>query len=304
MSEQRSPVLLTCGALSVEILPAVGGCLASFRQRRAEGIVDLMRPMSDTKRAQRNAVGASMFPMLPYANRVAGGRFQFQGRSYALASTERGDGDGVHGTAWRSEWDAAAGADHMELTMQSRDLSDPFAYEAVQRFSLEPHALRVELAITNRGRCAMPFGMGLHPWFARAPQTQLRFAAREVWMEDANYLPTERAAIPPEWNFAEGKRLPATWINNCFTGWDGVAEIIDPALDVGLRVRAGERFRYLHVFSDPALDAFCVEPQTHAIGALNRVEDTVDFDGLELLQEGQSMSAAVRFEVFERPGNG
>jgi aldose 1-epimerase len=48
--------------------PAIGGSVAYFRR----GTPDLMRPLSPEAQRQGDVLGAAMFPMVPYANRIAG----------------------------------------------------------------------------------------------------------------------------------------------------------------------------------------------------------------------------------------
>jgi len=87
----NSLVRLSAGELTLELAPAIGGSLVSFRKHCPGGDVDLMRPMSETARHKRDPVGAAMFPMLPYANRIADNRFDFEGRNNGIHA-ERGWG--------------------------------------------------------------------------------------------------------------------------------------------------------------------------------------------------------------------
>ena len=77
-----SLVTLMAGDLVVELAPEIGGSVASFRTCQFGKIVDLMRPMSEKARVNRNPGGAAMFPMVPFANRIAGNRFSFEGHTY------------------------------------------------------------------------------------------------------------------------------------------------------------------------------------------------------------------------------
>ena len=56
--------------LVLDLAPETGGSVASFRRAGPSGLVNLMRPMSEEARVSRNPGGASMFPMVPFANRM------------------------------------------------------------------------------------------------------------------------------------------------------------------------------------------------------------------------------------------
>jgi aldose 1-epimerase len=177
--------------------------------------------------------------------------------------------------------------------------SQAYAYRAVESFELTPRQLEVSLSVTNFGSRRMPFGMGLHPYWTRTPDVTVRFNATHFWLEGPEYLPTDRIRVPPELDFTSARALPATWRNNDYGGWSGLAELEFPQLGWGLRMRADPVFRHLMLYCDPAQPFFCLEPQTHAVGALGRVKENERQDlGLALLEPGESLRASVYLEPY------
>ncbi len=64
--------------------------------------LDMLRPAlapDDT-----DPFATACFPMVPYANRVAGGRFSFEGRAVQLARNWDKDPHPLHGQGWPSAW--------------------------------------------------------------------------------------------------------------------------------------------------------------------------------------------------------
>ena len=113
-------------------------------------------------------------------------------------------------------------------------------------------------------------------------------------------MPTERIATPPELDFSQARPLPLAWRDNCYAGWDGRAEITFPHSGIGLRIEAGSLFQHLMFYCDPAKTFFCVEPQTQATGALNRVAHNDKDDlGVLLLKPGESAEAEVSFILLK-----
>ena len=53
-----------------------------------------------TKMCSRRA----SFPLVPYVNRIRGGRFTFRGREVRLAPNMAGDPSPLHGQGWLSPW--------------------------------------------------------------------------------------------------------------------------------------------------------------------------------------------------------
>jgi aldose 1-epimerase len=263
------------GGLIVELAPELGGSIASFRLHRNGGRVDLLRPLTEAARHACNPEGVAMFPMLPYANRIANNHFEFNGCSYKVRPNGRGQDLNLHGSGWTSAWTVAKSTMHSaDLRLDHIAADDPFSYSAYQHFELGDHRLEICMGVTHRGAKAMPFGLGWHPWLPRHPDATLRFGATHFWLEGPDHLATDRISIPPELDFSDARPLPTRWRNNCYSGWDGRAEVRFPSLGVGIRFEADPALCHLVLYCDPSQAFFCIEPQTHAIGALNRLDPT------------------------------
>ena len=291
---------LTAGDLVLDLAPEIGGCVASFRMRRPDSTVNLMRSMPEKALADGNAGGASMFPMVPFANRIIGNSFDFEGHTYQLKPNVPGEPFAIHGTGWQSKWTVAAANEALaELRLDHSDSDGPYSYSAFQRFHLHHDRLTVTTGVTNRGNRAMPFGFGQHPGWDRQAGVTLRFRSTHYWLGGSERVATERIATPPELDFSAARHLPAAWRDNCYGGWDGRAEITFPQSGIGLRIEAASLFQHLMLYCDPAKPFFCVEPQTHAAGALNRIVENEESNlGLIVLKPNESAEAEMSFICF------
>jgi aldose 1-epimerase len=300
ISDART-IEIAAGPLSVGLAPEVGGSVAHFRIERDRQSVNLMRPLSTPDRQARNPIGAAMFPMVPFANRIANNEFSFGGRVYRFTANNPPERFHVHGTGWHSEWSVASmSGDRAVLELVRERPDEAYSYRATQTFIVTPTALTVTTTIENRGPVAMPFGFGQHPWFEREADVELRFDARDFWIEGWNHTASERIATPPELAFAEWRRLPRARRNNCYGAWDGRAEIRWLSRKIGLRVDAEPVFRHLMLFSDPLRNDFCLEPQTNVVTAFNLMaENSGDGDlGVIILGPGQSAGGSITFTPF------
>jgi len=296
MAATSEPIALNAGDLSVGLVPEIGGSLAYFRHRG----IDLMRPLSSADLAAKNVLGVAMFPMVPYANRIAGNAFDFGGRTWRFAANNPPESFNVHGTGWHSAWSTEEAPGGVLLTLDHIASAEPYSYRATQLFAIDGAALRVTMTLTNRGPVAMPFGLGLHPWFDRDPDVSLQFRASHFFMEGPENIATERLATPPELDFAAGRPLPDSWRNNDYGGWNGTAEIRYPSRGVGLRMEADPIFGHLMLYADPARPFFCVEPQSNAPCAFNHLGTAKgETMGSFVLQPGETASGAIRFVPFD-----
>lgn len=240
-----------------------------------------------------------MFPMVPYANRIAGNAFAFGGRTWRFEANNPPERFNVHGTGWQSAWQSEAGSSAVLLSLDRLAPDEPYSYRATQHFGLTPSGLEVAMTLTNMGEVAMPFGFGLHPWFDRDADAELRFTARYFFMEGPQGVPSDRLATPPELDFSLSRPLPVTWRNNDYGGWGGMAEIRFPSRRLGLAIKADPVFGHLMLYADPERPFFCLEPQSNAPCAFNRI-GTANGEGMGavILEPGESMRGTIVFSPF------
>lgn len=295
MAATSDALTLTAGKIAVELVPAIGGSIASFR---LDGI-DVMRPLSAADRAAGNVLGVASFPMVPFANRIGNNAFTFEGRTYRFETNNPPEIWHVHGTGWHRAWTVAAAGDRSAtLTLEVVE-PQAFSYRAEQRFVLDEAGLSLSTSVTNIAPQRMPFGFGHHPWFERDDAVTVEFAARTVHMNEPEMMIGERVTLPPELAFEPARPLPAYWRCTDYGGWSGVATVRQPARGVGLTMRGDPAYGHVMFYADPARPVFCVEPQTNASGAFNRPHGFGDpEDGVIVLANGESASAALRFEPF------
>jgi aldose 1-epimerase len=230
------------------------------------------------------------FPMVPYANRIAHGRFNFGARAVHLKRNWAADPHPLHGQGWRSPWQVSAATASSVLLMFEGGADEwPWHYLAEQQLRLSQGALSIRLSIENLAQSPMPVMLGLHPYFCDSDQAQLQASTPRVWLADNASLPIEEVATPLDWSFERARSIAAVPLDHCFTHWNGSAVIRWPDRRVDIQAT---NCRYLHVYAPSGRDFFCVEPLSAAAGALNRhrSETTV-------VQPGARFEIEVRFAI-------
>ncbi|WP_027061976.1 aldose 1-epimerase [Mesorhizobium loti] len=295
MGAISEPVILKAGAFEVGLVPQIGGSVSSLRW----GGVDLMRRLSDENRRAGNVLGVAMFPMTPYANRIAGNVFDFAAKRWGVLPNNPPEKFNVHGSGWQHAWTVTeAGAASATLSLDIAGGDEPYSYRATQTFVVFEEGLSVTMTLINIGPVAMPFGFGLHPWFDRDPDVTLQFCARHFYLEEPDGLSGDSITLPTELDFAGDRPLPGGWRNNDYGGWGGEATIRFPARGAGLRIKADPVFKHLMLYADPTKPYFCVEPQTNASGAFNRGGWDDPQEGVIVLAPGESAAGTVSFMPF------
>jgi aldose 1-epimerase len=248
----------------LSLQPELGGSVLALKY---DG-VDVLRP---SPAAAADPLDTSCFPLVPYANRIADGRFMFEGESYQLPRNAEGQDHPLHGVGWKRSWTVEA-SDAVSATLQHHHRGDenwPWTYTAEQRFSLGDDRFRVTLSVRNLDSRPMPAGLGFHPYFPATTTTRLRFDATRVWLADDAMLPTNRAPANhfADWSLGAAV-VRSSLIDNAYEGWGGTATIVEPAYGLTL---SAEETPFLHVFTPPGRDYFCCEPVTDLPNAINRI---------------------------------
>ena len=288
---------LTDGLAEVVIAPALGAGLVGYEFIRGDRHEPLFRRCRSVATATPFDLACNL--LVPWSNRISGGGFRFRGRFHALEPNLAGEPLPIHGNGFSSEWEVA-GASGLSAAL-TLDSQGPglYKYAAEVRYTLDTGALKVGFKVINRGPFALPFGLGLHPWFPRTQDTTLRARATNLSLEGPFHLPADQVPVSEreDWNFSRARRLPPGWINNEFSGWDGRAEIV--WADRGLRLQVdteGNPNLNAYIVYSPSENAsfFCFEPVTHLIDAHNRPGGPTTH-GLVVLHKGEELAVDCRF---------
>ncbi len=266
---------MRAGALEAALSPEIGGALTGLT---LEG-VDLLRQAPE---GATDPLAMACFPLVPYANRIANGRFTVDDEEYRLPRNFGDHPHSIHGFGWQTNWTAkTTAADHVVMVHDhGGDAGWPWRYRAQQEVRLTPAQLSLSLSLFNASGRPMPAGLGFHPYFAADKETTLHFAAGMVWLSSQDLLPQHEAPadVLGDWSspaMVAGESL----IDNVYGGWAGTA-IVRRGDGIGMRISAVGA-QWLHVYRPPGAAFFCLEPVSHMPDAINR-------GGMTMLDPGET----------------
>ena len=284
-------VTVVAGEAQLVLAPAFGGAVVSWT-RSDEPIFRLPLPnalQADTPR------DLASYPLFPYSNRVANRRFTFAGHTHHLPDLM--NGWAIHGAGWRLPWTAHEADGHVTLTLDypGGELW-PFPFRAEQIFTLEENALTLKCIVTNTHTAPAPLAFGQHPFFPRTPATTLQFTATGLQRNGPDMLPISHTPIPPDRDHATPRPVGPHSIDNCFTGWTGIARITYPDRGFTLDITADPILANLIVYIPDGKDFFAIEPVTNITDGLNHMDGPLP-PGVFIVPPGEQRRGTMQFAV-------
>lgn len=230
--------------------------------------------------------------LLPWPNRIAGGRYRFDGTEQQLPLSEPAKGNASHGLVRWVRWEPA-GQDDSSVTLR-HDLVPqtgyPFELHLEIGYSLDAETgLRVDTEVVNTGRTAAPFGAGFHPYLDLGGHdldtAELLVPAAAVLDTDDHQIPTgSRPVAGTAFDFRTIRPIGAVRLDHGFAELTGTTAVLRTE-QRAVELRWDAAYRYLQVFTPPFLtpgrNAVAIEPMSCPANAFN------SGDGLIRLEPGQ-----------------
>ncbi|MGA9920682.1 MAG: aldose 1-epimerase family protein [Candidatus Dormiibacterota bacterium] len=184
------------------------------------------RPVLDPYPLDAICDGAHGAPLIPWPNRLADGRYRFDGVDYQVALTEPEKQNAIHGfLRWRP-WTLT---DHQlsRVTMGTRLFplqGFPFLLAVEVEYTLSSAGLTVRTTATNLSDRQCPYGAGQHPYLSAGPSLlddcSLELAAdTRITTDQLRQLPvgTEHVQGTP-YDFRTNRSLRDLQVDYAFTG--------------------------------------------------------------------------------------
>jgi aldose 1-epimerase len=223
------------------------------------------RAVLDPYGLEEMCVGAHGAALVPWPNRLGGGRYRFDGEEYQLPLSEPERGNAVHGLLrWRN-WHVL-GEEPSRVVVGTRlhpCAGYPFALHVEIAYSLGDGGLEVTTTATNVGGRACPYGTGQHPYLSPGEglvdACTLELPASHFLELDERDLPTRSAPVEgSELDFRRPRLLGDARIDTAFTGLQRDAA---GRCTVALTAPDGRRaelwvdrsYRYVEVFTGDTL---------------------------------------------------
>jgi aldose 1-epimerase len=279
------------------VVTEVGAGLRSYRVKGFEVL--------DGFDAEEMCTGARGQTFVPWPNRIADGRYTFDGAEHQLPLTEPAAQNAIHGLTRWADWHLVhANGVSLRLAHQLAPRPGyPFRLRTEISYSVSGLGLRVETRSTNLGATDCPYATGAHPYLSPGPglvdDLEVQLPAATWYPTDNRGIPTGRACVAgTDRDLRTARRLGGTVLDTAFTDWDrdadGCARLTVLRPDGwATQLWVDRAYGYLELFTGDSLPqadrrrrGLGAEPMTAAPNAFRTG------DGLVRLAPGRSHTAA------------
>jgi aldose 1-epimerase len=289
---------MAAGDLVAVFRPEQGMLCSSLKHRGEE----ILRRVDEMDEALATGMSIGIPLNYPWANRLRGTRYDFDGREVELDPASpllMKDWNDViiHGVPWtKLEWqveDAGERRLRSRLRWNRPELLAlfPFEHDVEMTAALDGLGLTIETAVVANAGMRVPVSFGFHPYIGipglRRTQWQLTLPAMQGIVLDERLLPVgERTELPPY----EDRLADLDFDHGfAFTGDSPTMSIAGNGRRVSVDFL--ENFPYAQIYAPPGHDYISLEPMTAPTDALRSHED------LPAVAPGERFAATFRLRV-------
>jgi aldose 1-epimerase len=237
--------------------------------------------------------------LAPWPNRLADGRYTFNGTMAQAALNEPERYNAIHGLVRWLPWTLQTRHQN-QVSLEVRLHPSP-GYPYSLLLGLEYHVGRQGLSVTTTARnlsgVPIPFGLGFHPYLLAGTATVdgaiLQLPAHQTLDLDDRGLPTGNVTdvAGTERDFTSSRFIGATVLDTAFTALDRDADgrawtsLDSPGGATGASLWAGPEFEYLMVYTGDTLgelprrrQAVAIEPMTCPPNALRTGQGLISLE--------------------------
>lgn len=249
--------------------------------------------------------GAHGSPLIPWPNRLADGRYSFDGTDHQVALTEPDKNNAIHGfLRWRNWRAAEHEPDRVVMATRLHPRKGyPFTLDVRIDYTVSSEGLAVTTSATNLGESTAPYGAGQHPYLSPGTGTIndcILHLRADTWLDTANQrqLPTgTKPTAGTPLDFTTGRRLGDQQLDFPFTD---LARDADRRAWVHLTAADGSRVELWADDTYPIIelytgDTLAPHRRRRGLGAEPMTCPPNAFrtgDGLCRLEPGQTMTSA------------
>ena len=222
--------------------------------------------------------------LFPFANRIAGGKYNFKGVNYQFYCNENGGKNALHGLVYDKPFELVSHAVSesrvvVTLGYQAAEPSKgfPFCYDFSVSYTLTATTLAVEVFLSNIDTKEFPFTLGWHPYFYTSDleRSFLHFESSHKIKFDADLITDTLIPCEEMMPFiVADKQLDASFVLKTNT-------VVFTTPEYKLELKTNTQENYLQLYTPENRKEIAIEPMTGISDSFNNGR------GLQILKSGE-----------------
>lgn len=292
-TSQPMRVATQAGLSELSLIPSLGGALTSLRlwhSRLNKTMPSCVPEITNSDLAKGNPYYKGVL-LYPFVNRLDGGRYQFDGRSYAFEVNEPSTETALHGFIFNRTPEITV--NHLSSDLVAVSLvfdhdksfvAYPFDGRLTVTYRLsDSEGLSVEFNVENTGKHAMPVALGWHPYFCLPGQlADWQLSLPEVKKVEINQRLLPTGEVAQFEGFNQLHPLGEIRLDNCFaltqTNAIQTTKLWSQVAGAGLNIwqqASASQFNYLQLCIPNTRDSIAIEPVSANIDAFNNQQGLI-----------------------------
>lgn len=296
-----------------KILPGLGFNCYGFVASTPSGPLEVLWSAPDFTDGTAKPTGSGIPLMFPFAGRIRGAKFNYNGKTYALEAMD-GLGNAIHGFVFNRPWrikkqerDRVVGEFQASVDDESLLALWPADFRITVEYRIAGNTLSSEILVENPDDKPLPFAFGTHAYFRiplggrSADDCLVKVPVTTNW-ELSELLPTGVVAPSPDADkLAAGIPAGEMRFDNVFGGLKFEnhrleTSIRDPHSGRRVTQEFDDQFTACVVFNPPHREAVCMEPYTGLPDPFSLLEKGVE-PHLRVLGPGESFRTRIEIRV-------
>jgi aldose 1-epimerase len=263
---------------SVVILPKMGGTIQELNLRLSGALRNVI--VADE---EDHLIANPLFRgrlLIPFNDRIPGGKYSFLGNSYSLPINCEDDGSSIHGLLYDKDLEVVSYTSSsaiLQYVFENECSGYPFHLKVLLEYKMEATGFSLHFEFQNLGNITTPLAVGWHPYFSLGgciDDHKLDLKGKAFVEVDESLLPTGNlpSVSGQEFDFTEAKLIGSQELDLAISAADdGITRLILDGEKIEI-IQDVSFFPYVQMYIPVDRKSIAIEPVSGATNSFNKAE--------------------------------
>ena len=277
----------------IRIYPNLGASLQEFVKNDIQIIDGITNDETGLEKYKNIFTSAWLFP---FPNRIANGKYQFEGKEYHLAINETALNNALHGFVYNKhfkliEEQISNESAFLKFSYDYKgDISSyPFPFSLEISYKITLNQIEIKVNAQNTGDSNMPFGIGWHPYFKsdNLVKSILNFDGISQYQVNDKMIPTKEIELKHQFPLELGN----IFLDDCFITKSASTSFKTASYKLNIDFDPGSERNFIQCYTPPSRESVAIEPMTCAPDVFN------NGDGLLVLKPEENYQWKIKMTL-------